>query len=141
MSKAIDNLVNALQFATTIRPKAGGFPVLAEVMRAAGVKKNLWHLPSCQSIFITEEGNIVDQLSPLVTGRADIPEFNQEALIKAIRIDQAGDSSFPEFLQASWEAGVVSYTVDLEKRTVTYYGAVGESYVENYPAVSVSQFN
>ncbi len=135
MSKAIETVMNAIQFATSIRPKVGGFPVLAEVMRVAGIKQNLWYLPSCQSIYITKEGNVVSQGNPLVTGQVDIPEFNQEALIKAIRVDQAGESTFPEFLHASWEAGVVSYKVDLEQRIVTYYGVLGELYVEDYPVV------
>lgn len=138
MSKAIDNLMNAIQSAMAIRPKVGGFPVLAEVMRQAGVKQTLWYLPSCQSIYITKDGNVVSQESPLVAGQVDIPEFNKAELIKAIRVDQAGESTFPEFLRASWEAGVVHYHVDLERRTVTYYGVLGESYVEDYPAVEVN---
>ncbi|KTD44334.1 DUF1398 domain-containing protein [Legionella parisiensis] len=138
MSKAIDNLMNAIQSAIAIRPKIGGFPVLAEVMRKAGVKQNLWYLPSCQSIYITKDGNVVSQELPLVTGQVDIPDFNKAELIKALRIDQAGESTFPEFLRASWDAGVVHYHVDLERRTVTYYGVLGESYVEDYPAVEVN---
>jgi len=63
--------------------------------------------------------------------------MDTEALIKALKIDQAGQSSFPEFLKASWKAGVVSYVVDFEKHLVTYYGVLGESYSENYPAVEI----
>ncbi|KTD06044.1 hypothetical protein Lgra_2821 [Legionella gratiana] len=139
MSEAIDNFKSAIQFAMSIRPKVGGFPVLAEVMRMAGIKQNLWYLPSCQSIYITNKGNIVSQGTPLVTGELDIPEFNKEALIKAIRVDQAGESTFSEFLQASWKAGVFHYIVDLERRTVTYYSVLGEFYVEEYPAVDVKR--
>jgi len=40
--------------AMTIRPKVGGFPVLAEVLKRAGVKRNYWTLPSCQSIFVMD---------------------------------------------------------------------------------------
>ena len=47
-------------------------------------------------------------------------------------------SSFPEFLEATWRAGVVRYEVDLEGRTVAYSGCNGEEYVEAYPAVPVS---
>ena len=68
---------------------------------------------------------------------ADIQIFNQEALIHALRSDQAGESSFPDFLKASWEAGVVSYDVDFEMRRVSYFGALGDSYVEDYPYVEV----
>jgi uncharacterized protein YbcV (DUF1398 family) len=68
---------------------------------------------------------------------ADVPAFDREALIKALRIDQAGESTFPEFLAASWRAGVVRYDVDFAARRVAYYGCDGEQYVESYPAVDV----
>jgi uncharacterized protein YbcV (DUF1398 family) len=137
MNKAIKNLVEAQKFALSIRPKIGGFPYLAEVLRLSGVNRNLWHLPSCQSVYFTTEGIVVSQGTPLITGNALVPKFDREALIRALRIDQAGQSTFPEFLKASWDAGVVSYDVDLEKRNVTYFGALGESYIEDYPAVEV----
>ena len=66
-----------------------------------------------------------------------MPRFDRAALIAALRTDQAGNSTFPEFLAASWRAGVVRYEVDFIGRAVTYYGANGEEYVEQYPAVTV----
>lgn len=137
MSKASENLVKAQQFAMSIRPKVGGFPYLAEALRKAGITRNIWNLPSCQSIYFTVHGSVVSQGTPLVNTTVDVPPFDREALIKALKIDQAGQSSFPEFLKASWEAGVVSYDVDFEKRLVIYYGVLGESYSENYPAVEI----
>lgn len=137
MSKAIDNLLQAQQFAMSIRPKVGGFPYVAEVLRKAGVSRSIWNLPSCQSIYVTEQGSVVIQGTPLVSTNAEVPPFDREALIKALRNDQAGQSAFPEFLQASWEAGVVSFIVDFEKRVATYYGVLGESYDENYPKVKI----
>lgn len=137
MSKAIDRLIEAQQNAMSKRPKVGGFPYLAESLRLAGVTRNIWHLPSCQSVFLTKEGAVVSQGTPLLIGEADIPPFNREALIRALRIDQAGQSTFPEFLQSSWEAGVISYVVDFNARTVSYYGVLGECYVEDYVAVVV----
>jgi uncharacterized protein YbcV (DUF1398 family) len=77
------------------------------------------------------------QGTPLISGAADVPQFDQQALTTALRIDQAGKSTFPEFLLASWYAGVVRYDVDLTARTVTYYGCYGEAYVEQYPAAEV----
>jgi hypothetical protein len=38
MSKAIDNLTAAMKAAQAIRPRVGGFPYLAEVLRKAGGK-------------------------------------------------------------------------------------------------------
>lgn len=138
MSKAIDNLNEAMKFAAANRPRVGGFPYLAEVLRRAGVTHNVWSLPSCQSLFLTQKGPVVIQGAPLVNGPVDVPVFDEEALIKALRIDQAGDSTFPEFLDASWRAGVVRYDVDLEGHTVTYQGCNGEEYIEAYPAVTVA---
>lgn len=51
----------------------------------------------------------------------DVPPFNEEALIRALRIDQAGECSFPQFLTSTWEAGVIGYDVDFEQRTCTYF--------------------
>src|SRR5579872_5200733 len=137
MSTAIDNLNAALQRAAAIRPKVGGFPYLAESLRQAGVTRNIWSLPACQSLFLTGQGPVVMQGAPLLSGAVDVPAFDREALIRALRIDQAGESTFPEFLAASWRAGVVRYDVDFAARTVAYVGCKGEEYVEAYPCVEV----
>jgi uncharacterized protein YbcV (DUF1398 family) len=72
---------------------------------------------------------------PLLSGTVDVPAFDREALIKALRTDQAGEGTFPEFVAASWRAGVVRYDVDFAARKVTYQGSDGEEYIEDYPAV------
>lgn len=137
MSQAIKKLQEAQQKAMANRPKVGGFPYLAEALRQAGVKSNIWTLPSLQSLYLTEEGPVVMQGEPLLTGATDVPGFDEEAVIKAIRADQAGESTFPEFLLAVWEAGVIRYEADFQARKVTYYGCNGESYVEAYPPVEI----
>jgi uncharacterized protein YbcV (DUF1398 family) len=137
MSRAIANLEAAQRRAMAGRPKVGGFPYLAETLRRAGVKSNVWFLPSCESLYLTDEGSVVVQGTPLLSGAADVPRFDRDALIQALRVDQAGESTFPEFLLASWQAGVVRYDVDLAARTVTYYGCHDESYVEPYPAMEI----
>lgn len=137
MSKAIENLKAAQQRAMAGRPKVGGFPYLAETLRRAGVTRNLWYLPACQSLYLTNDGPVVTLATPLSTGTVDVPAFNREALIAALRTDQAGKSTFPEFLTASWRAGVVRYDVDFVMRRVAYYGSNGEEYIEDYPAVEI----
>ncbi len=137
MSKATDNLQAAQKRAMAIRPKVGGFPYLAETLRRAGVARNSWFLPACQSMYLTDDGPVVTQGTPLASGIMDIPRFDREALITALRTDQAGESTFPEFLASSWRAGVVRFDVDFAVRTVAYYGCNGEEYVESYPAVEV----
>jgi uncharacterized protein YbcV (DUF1398 family) len=137
MSRAIENLEAAQRRAIAARPKIGGFPHLAEMLRRAGVTRNVWSLPAAQSLYVTNDGSVVTQGTPLASGTVDVPPFNREALIAALRTDQAGNSTFPEFLAASWRAGVVRYDVDFSARTVSYYGSNGEEYVEKYPTVEV----
>ena len=137
MSSAIENLQAAQARAMSVRPKVGGFPFLAEVLRQAGVTRNEWSLPSCQSLYVTKAGPVVSAGTPLITGIEDVPSFDREALVKALREDQAGRTTFPQFLEAAWRAGVVRYEVDFEGRTVAYFGCLGERYVEEYPSVDV----
>lgn len=137
MSKAIEILKIAQQRAMDGRPKVGGFPYLAETLRRAGITKNIWVLPACQCLFLSKEGPVVTQGTPLISGTKDVPSFNQKALITALRIDQAGKSTFPEFLAAAWSSGVVRYEVDFTERRVTYYGCDGEEYVEDYLSVEI----
>jgi len=120
-----------------LRPKVGGFPYLAETLRQAGVTRNLWFLPACQSLYLTEEGPVLTLGMPLISGTVDVPPFNREALIAALRTDQAGNSTFPEFLASCWRAGVVRYDVDFAARTVAYYGCQAQEYIEDYPMVTV----
>lgn len=137
MSNAIDVLQQAMGKAMENSPQVGGFPYLAQYLKEAGVIRNVWHLPSCQSLYITKQGSVMVQGTPLVTGAVDVPAFDKAALIAALRTDQAGESSFPEFLNATWLAGVISYDVDFDANLVIYHGALGESYSESYPVVTL----
>ena len=67
MSKAIENLQEAFRKAMANRPKVGGFPHLAESLRRAGVTRNLWTLPACQSLYLTQDGPVVMPASPLTS--------------------------------------------------------------------------
>jgi uncharacterized protein YbcV (DUF1398 family) len=137
MTAAIENLQSALARAMSVRPKARGFPVLAKVLHEAGVHRNEWFLPAAQSVYLTDLGPVVQQGVPIATGLLDMPPFDRDALIRAIRTDQAGGSSFPEFLRRAWRAGVLRYVADFDGREVTYYGWNGENYVEPYPDVPI----
>lgn len=136
-SKAIANLKAAQQKAMAGRPKSGGFPYLAETLRRAGVTSNEWFLPACESLYLTEDGPVVMQETPLVSGAIDVPPFDRDTLIAALRADQAGESTFPQFLWAAWSAGVVRFYVDFIAQTVTYYGCKNETYSERYPSIKM----
>lgn len=73
------------------------------------------------------------------TAKIQLPIFENNAFIKILRVSQNGDSTFPEFLKSTWETGIVNYEADLIQRKVSYFGAEGESYVEDYPAVEIKK--
>lgn len=137
MTDAIDTLRAALERAGAVRPQVGGFPHLAESLRQAGVTRCRMTVPSNAMLYLTTAGPVAVQGEPLVTGMVDVPPFDREALIEALRADQAGLTTFPEFVQGCWKAGVVRYDVDLTARTCTYYGADDDAYVESYAAVEL----
>lgn len=137
MNTAQEKIQTAMQYAFAHRPKVGGFPFLAECLRKAGVEKNIWALPGAQSIYVMKDVTLVQQGVPLVSGMIEVPPFDEQILVTALRTDQAGQSTFPEFLMATWKAGVVGYEVDFLTRTVAYYGARDEKYIESYLEVEV----
>ena len=137
MTKSQEKLQTAMKFALANRPKVCGFPFLAECLKQAGVKRNIWSLPGAQSIYIMEESAVVQQGPPLVKAIADVPVFNKVELIGAIRKDRSGGSTFPEFLSAAWQAGVTGYEVNFDDHTVSYYGVLGERFTETYPAIEI----
>ncbi|GAY14842.1 hypothetical protein MSZK_15680 [Mycobacterium sp. shizuoka-1] len=90
-----------------------------------------------QSCYETDLGPVIVQETPLLQGMADVPALDPTALVAALRADQAGRSTFPEFAEAAWRAGVVRWVVTLDERTCTYFGGDGQTYVERYAAVEV----
>ena len=73
MSKAVENLKAARARAMEIRPRVGGFPTLAEVLRRAGVRRNEWQLPSAQSLYETELGPVMTMGTPVASDAHDVP--------------------------------------------------------------------
>ncbi len=138
MSAALLNLQAAQRDAIDNRPELQRFPYLAETLRRAGVRTNTQWLPSMQSLYLTDLGPVLVQGEPLITGMSDVAPFEREALIDALRADQAGETTFPEFAAAAWRAGVLRYVVDLDRRTCSYFGLNEASHIERYPAVSDS---
>ena len=137
MTTLTDTVHSAQRKAAEIRPAVGGVPVLAEVLRQAGIHRNARTLPAGRSVNVTDTGAVAEPAVSLVSEMSDVPAFDRDAVIDAIRADQAGHTTFPEFLAAVWAAGVTSYVVDLDQRTVTYAGIDDKTYVESYPAVEI----
>jgi uncharacterized protein YbcV (DUF1398 family) len=137
MSTLTASIQHAQRRAAEIRPAVGGFPVLAEVLRQAGIRRNEWTLPAGQTVYVTDAGAVVQPVAPLICAISEVPAFDRDAVIDALRADQAGHTTFLEFLTAIWSAGVTGYVVDLDRRTVTYRGIDDSTYVETYAAVEI----
>lgn len=129
-------LQQAMEKSQKIRPAIGGFPYLADCLRQAGFLKNTWYLPSGDSFYFTSDDALVIPGTSLIEAPSPCPIFHETALIKALKLDQAGQTTFPDFLKNIWSAGVVMYTVDFIHRSVTYYGADNTHYQEDYPSIT-----
>lgn len=117
------------------RPAVGGFPFLAESLREAGVTHIVVTVPSWTTVLTTSAGSVIQQGTPMVQGASAVPLFDQAAFVEGLRADQEGRITFPQWMERTWQAGVVWYEVDLEAHTCTYRSPGGDSYVEDYPAV------
>lgn len=137
MSTIIEKVTAATIHGASLRPKVGGFPYLAEAMRQAGITKNYFDVPSASMVFVTEEGAVLQPGTLRFSESVVIPPFDEAALIAALRADQRGESTFSDFVAASFDAGVIRFEVDTDARTCTYFGAHGERYVEEYPSVDL----
>ncbi|MGW8813433.1 DUF1398 family protein [Gordonia terrae] len=137
MASIIDRVTAATAHGAAVRPEVGGFPYLAEAMRRAGITANHFDVPSQTMVFVTDDGDVLRPGRPLYDEPTVVPPFDEAALVTALRADQEGRSTFPEFVRACFDAGVIRYEVDTATRTCTYLGAHGERYVENYPAVAL----
>ncbi len=138
MNTAKNKIKKAYKWAVANRPKVNGYPYLAEALRQASVTRYVYNFPSCQCIFFTAEGAVASKGEFLISELTEVSNFNKEAFLKVLRSSQQGDISFAEFLKGTWDAGVIYYEADLITRKVSYFGANGESYVEDYPLVEVN---
>lgn len=139
MADPIDVLTVALDRAARVRPAVGGFPYLAEVLRDSGFEHVHCDVAGGTMLYRGPVGAVVTRVPAQAAATVAVPRWDETALVAAIRADQRGERSFPEFLAGCWSAGVTGYDVDLAGRTCTYRSAdPGRRYVEQYPAVMVA---
>lgn len=131
MSSLTTHLQKALDVAQDARPPVNGFPHFAEALRQAGISRIETSIATGGSIYHLHDAAVVQQFPAPAQSMAEIPNWDEPALITAIRADQAGRSTFPDFLRGAWDAGVIGFTVDLTARTCTYRGTT-DSYLEHY---------
>jgi uncharacterized protein YbcV (DUF1398 family) len=129
-------LQQAQQRAAAARPKVNGFPHYAETLRIAGITAIETSIATGGTVYHLSGGAVAESFGPIVEFAEVVPAWDEASLVAAIRADQAGRTSFPEFLRSSWNAGVIHFRVGLNERTCTYFGTASNHYVEKYPAVT-----
>jgi uncharacterized protein YbcV (DUF1398 family) len=129
-------VADALARGMRVRPRVGGFPSLAEALRQAGIHLVHCDVASRATSYHVATSVVIDLQTPLAKGLTEVAAFDRDALVAAIGRDQRGESTYDEFVGAIWQAGVVTYDVDLAERTCTYVGAdpTLDAYVERYAA-------
>lgn len=137
MSATVQSIRAALEYAAANRPQRGGFPYLAEALRRAGVTGYFFDVASASTVYTTSGGAVLQVGAPIRQGMVELPPFDKGALVRALRADQAGESSFSEFVERALNAGVYRFEVDTAARTCTYFGPDDQRYVESYPAVGL----
>jgi uncharacterized protein YbcV (DUF1398 family) len=131
----VETVQQAQRRGAAVRRRVNGFPYFAEALRGAGIKSIETSIATGGSVYHLADGAVAMNSEPIAAPVSAVPAWEEPALIGALRTDQAGESTFAEFLEASWKAGVIRFRVDLANRTCTYFGIAGNHYVETYPAV------
>lgn len=134
----VETVQQAQRRGAAARPRVNGFPYYAEALRAAGITLVDTSIATGGSVYYLADGAVAQTFDPIVGPVAAVPAWNEVGLIAAIRADQVGNGTFPEFLRDAWQAGVIHFRVDLANRTCTYFGVSDNHYVETYPAVAVA---
>lgn len=112
---------------------AKNYPDLAAGLLAAGVLSYTVDASSSLIIYRLDEGQI--HLGGHLNGPLAIAaKFNEQLTIKAIRDNQQGKSSYPQFMEDIANAGVRFYEATLQSNrpSVTYIG-IGGFYEEEIP--------
>jgi len=112
---------------------AQNYPDLAARLAAAGVLSYTVDVASKITLYRFENGVI--HLSEKTDAPVAIsPQFDKGAVVKAIRDNQEGRTTYPEFMQGMANSGVIFYeaTLNGENPRVTYIG-IGGFYEEVIP--------
>lgn len=112
------------------------FPQVVQALLEAGVESYLVDFAAAQKTHYLADGTTVTV--PMILEPGSIaPEFDDRALVAAIRGAQADTVRYPDFVKRSTAAGVIGYWAFLTGRKVIYFGRKGEQHIEEFPRVKV----
>lgn len=108
------------------------FPEIVKALLEVGVESYLVDFATKQKTHYLTDGTA--QTVPMILEPGPIaPEFDESALVAAIRGAQADTVRYPEFVSRSTAAGVIGYWAFLTGKRVIYFGRKGEQHIEEFP--------
>ncbi|HEX4038117.1 MAG TPA: DUF1398 family protein [Acidobacteriaceae bacterium] len=108
------------------------FPQVVQKLLAIGVESYFVDFAAGQKTHHLVDGTVA--VVPMILDAGSIAvEFDQAALVAAIRGAQAGTVRYPEFVKRATDAGVIGYWAFLTGKRVIYFGRKGEQHVEEFP--------
>ncbi|WP_348264442.1 DUF1398 family protein [Telmatobacter sp. DSM 110680] len=108
------------------------FPQVVQALLEAGVESYLVDFAAAQKTHYLADGTTVTV--PMILEPGSIaPEFDDGALVAAIRGAQSDTVRYPDFVKRSTAAGVIGYWAFLTGRKVIYFGRKGEQHIEEFP--------
>jgi uncharacterized protein YbcV (DUF1398 family) len=108
------------------------YPIVFNMLIEAGVTHYETHVALFETVYSGEGGELTER-GPKNFKAVPAAAFSVDELKRAIVRNQRRETDYPQFLKDIAAAGVHTYHVDMEARTVTYRGGQGETHVESVP--------
>jgi uncharacterized protein YbcV (DUF1398 family) len=135
LQAALD-IANEAQFTARVNgAKDLCYPIKAEIFRRAGVSSMTCLTQTGYMVYAFRDGgqaNVIPSRTPVSPGINCPGPFKESMIVETLKRERDAELNDTSFLVCLALAGVMSYTVDLNERTRTFYGAGDESYVDTY---------
>lgn len=108
------------------------FPEVVKLLMSSGVERYTADLIEKKVTYYGNQDEVYTDEIPLLLPRS-ASQFDQEAIVTALREIQQNKINYQAFLKQIVMAGCCHYEVYLSGRKVIYFGRNGDNYVEKFP--------
>jgi uncharacterized protein YbcV (DUF1398 family) len=109
------------------------YPQIFDALKAAGVEFYETDVATHNIVYHGSGESFEEPPPPGFAPLKPNAHFNAGGVKSAIQRNQSRQTDYMVFLGEIARAGVVRYRVDMDARTVSYFGGSGEAYVEKVP--------
>jgi uncharacterized protein YbcV (DUF1398 family) len=108
------------------------YPQVFDALKVSGVRYYITDVVRYEIEYFGDEESAVEEGPEGF--RAEIGPYNEAKVIEAIRRTQRKETDYPTFLKEIAAAGITNYRVDMQDRTVSYFGNDPKNkYIEKVP--------